>query len=383
MNPLVPLQLKSMLREIADDGEDNGANDADVSGDHSRRSSTSALHPDDPRRDSITGGLRVETNSTPGPPDDKSAPSLIEDAAAEAVKQLNSAFAAPEIQDEDEEIDEGLIYEERLTLKGKGRPNGDAGGKGRAASSDYTSGGNSRGASRDFNDGGEARPAAARDRSAASSREFDGGNSRTPSKDFRPSHDSLGNARSASGDYGPSNSSSSTSSTLLSTSNAVLCIELVYSTQVSCTHRFITFQTRTSELLVRSMIESYLQSKHGTLDVVLDQLMVTPANTVARTSRTGAEIFSPKSAARHSHIYTYDSVGPPRYTLMLILSSVSQDEDLWPEWASAFWSALVETCKDVSAAGGLQQSTHHLPNAQDPHRPCFRELRPASAQQKS
>jgi hypothetical protein len=105
--------------------------------------------------------------------------------------------------------------------------------------------------------------------------------------------------------------------------------------------------------------------------------MVTPANTVSRTARVGAAVVTPRSAARHQHIYEYDSVGPPRYTLIFILATVAQDEDLWPAWASQFYHSLTHTCKDI--AHGVQQSNREsIPgDAQQPLRPCFRELRPS------
>lgn len=94
-------------------------------------------------------------------------------------------------------------------------------------------------------------------------------------------------------------------------------------------------------------------------------------------------VLSPRSSARHAHIYEYASVGPPRYTLLFILASVSTDEDLWPAWASSFYATLTNTCKDILVANGLQHSHREQPQVNaagelQPLRPCFRELRPQS-----
>ena len=188
---------------------------------------------------------------------------------------------------------------------------------------------------------------------------------------------------------------------------ASLHIELVYSSSVSCTHRFVTFATSTSAPLVHAMLEAYVSGPHGR-GRIYKQVMVTPGNTVARevSERIDAERKEAEAAAVGAadpdrpvppaeqfalssthlrHTYTYAAGGPPRYTLLLILrgspgataAAPAQvtGADLWPPWAADLHRLLRSTCADVAPGMDSRMSDEERAAA-DPAQPCFRELRP-------
>jgi hypothetical protein len=188
-----------------------------------------------------------------------------------------------------------------------------------------------------------------------------------------------------------------------------LSIELVHSNQVGHVHRFFTWQTSlASEAAVRRMIDNYLasatsQAKHRLL---LQQLMVTPGNTVSREDQmmddSSAQPVqqqqqqSALSSTHLSHTFTYAPHGPPRFTLMLVLrddpegdaeavriqqqqaGTNSEAAQLWPGWAASFHTLLRSTCPDI-AAGMQSRRTEEERARADPAQPCFRELRPVRA----
>ena len=178
-----------------------------------------------------------------------------------------------------------------------------------------------------------------------------------------------------------------------------LAIELVYSSQVHCTHRFATFQSSAEEGAVRRMLQGYLEGPHCTsttgsatapgprTHVLLKQVMSTPGNTVSRAEAAEATALNTPGdsmaaaaaaafASTHlSHTYSYDPAGPPRYTLLLILRGVAPTEDLWPAWAADLYAQILHTCHDVAPGMPSRNTQEQRANA-DPRQPCFRELRP-------
>jgi hypothetical protein len=172
----------------------------------------------------------------------------------------------------------------------------------------------------------------------------------------------------------PSASASSSSSSLS------LSIELVHSSHVQCTHRFFTFQTWTPEAQVRAMFATYLSGSHAKAEeVLLQQLMLTPGNTINREDASHAGGASPRDDALSSthlqHTFHYAPHGPPRWTLLLVLSVVSSSSSLWPPWAADFHALLRKTCSDVAPTMASRR-TEQERAAADPAQPCFRELRP-------
>jgi len=181
----------------------------------------------------------------------------------------------------------------------------------------------------------------------------------------------------------------------------------VHSNQVGHVHRFFTWQTSlASEAAVRRMVDCYLasatsQAKHRLL---LQQLMVTPGNTVSREDQMMDDAAtapppaqSALSSTHLSHTFTYAPHGPPRFTLMLVMrddpegdaeavriqqqqqaGTDSEAAQLWPGWAASFHTLLRSTCPDI-AAGMQSRRTEEERARADPAQPCFRELRPVRA----
>lgn len=164
-----------------------------------------------------------------------------------------------------------------------------------------------------------------------------------------------------------------------------LAIELVYSTQISAIHRFLTFQSSASEDAVNALLDAYEAGPHCTgPNVILKQTLITPGNTVAR-SQIGSEA-GRASEEVLDHSYSYDDeTGPARYTLMVILrapaadpNAAPEEEDLWPAWADDFYRALLVACPDVKP-GMQSRATEDERAKADLAQACFRELRPPMA----
>ena len=168
-----------------------------------------------------------------------------------------------------------------------------------------------------------------------------------------------------------------------------LSIELVYSSQVNCVHRFLTFQSSAPEDAVNALLDAYEAGPHCTGPaVILKQTLITPGNTVAR-SQLGSEA-GKASEEVLDHSYTYDDDeteggGPARYTLMVILRAPAttadaqpEEADLWPAWADDFYRALLSACPDVKP-GMQSRATEEERAKADLAQACFRELRPPNA----
>jgi len=157
--------------------------------------------------------------------------------------------------------------------------------------------------------------------------------------------------------------SSQYNSSSLQSSAQSLCVEIVFSGQVSLTHRFITFQTHCPSSIFTPVIHGYIESCYrNDSGMVFDNFIVSPGNLEPRSNHS--HIDNENDRAHASHIYDYDD-GPSRVTMMIVTRTLARDENLWPDWANEIYSRLEPVCKSENS------------NQEEiPFIPCMREIRP-------
>ncbi len=184
----------------------------------------------------------------------------------------------------------------------------------------------------------------------------------------------------------------------LARTSTALRIEIVYAANVVMTHRFITWQTRTSAY--HTHVTLYTKQQYDVdVGMVFDHFIVAPGNTMARHAHATYDVDKHDAMQRiHAqHVYEPER-GPVRATLMWVTRSIPTDENLWPAWAAQAYAMLTETCDDIGINTYVDESVTHttlnaslLTSPQRPrfnsltsshahkYMPSFREIRPLSA----
>ncbi len=192
--------------------------------------------------------------------------------------------------------------------------------------------------------------------------------SRIPSRSLTPRVDS--SSRSSSSFAFPSSSPSSL--LLLPRTAFGINLEIVFSTHVSYLHRFLTFQTRSDVEAVQPVLNGFVEEQYaGDEGMLFHNVTVSPGNLVPEQKEEqvngGGGGAGGEDELRHRHVYTYDGSGT-RFTVMLITTTIVEDEDEWPAWCQSVFAPLSSLCTDIASRAG---------NNDNKFFPCFRELRPA------
>ena len=177
-----------------------------------------------------------------------------------------------------------------------------------------------------------------------------------------------------------------------------LVCELVYSSNLSCIHRFVTFVTSSQySQQCGSALREYIQLLYKyDSNVIFDDLLITPGSTVACTQLERYNEMNVNGSTNNSNTtndsswneykYDYDQQNV-RMTLLIVYKRTSNNiihssSIHWPQWCSELLYIICTQCSDINESvlkyqnRPLVELSRHCTsvNELDMYVPCFREI---------